>query len=170
MAQGRDGWPGKAAVSDSTRGSPQRERLKSAPEWVVGLSLPTSSLLLCPLPSWLSFQQWGSRCQLSVHRSAGRSFTLQSGWKLELQVTAQHTVAFASAMPLPLRSEPGRYCVLSWRDCGSRLPPFSPFPPVGSPKGGSQVGLRALAGAAFSICSFLGNQGRCRCPYDVAGK
>lgn len=166
MAQGRDGWPGKAAVSDSTRGSPQRERLKSAPEWVVGLSLPPSSLLLCPLPSWLSFQQWGSRCQLSVHRSAVAVLHLAEWLEAGAAGHILHTLAFPSAMPLPLRSEPGLYCVLSWRDCGSRLPPFSPFLTVGSPKGGSEV----FRSQGSCWCSFLWNQGWCRCPYDVAGK
>lgn len=163
MAQGRDDWPGKAAVSYSTRGSPQRDQLKSAPEWVVGLGIPASSLLLCPLPSWLSFQQWGStahpHCHLSVHKSAvGSPCRVAGSWSCR-SAEALHTLAFP-----PVLSRP--YCVLSWRDCGSLLPLLLP----GSPKGGNEVGLRALAGAALSICSFLENQGRCRRPYDVAGK
>lgn len=143
-------------MSYSTRGSLQRDRLKSAPEWVVGLGIPASFLLLCPLPSWLSFQQWGStahpHCHPSVHKSAVAVLHLQSGWKRELQVDRgpAHPGFPSRTCPSPsVLSRP--YCVLSWRDCGSLLPLFSPW---GSPKGGSEVGLRALAGAAFSICSF----------------
>lgn len=167
MVQGRDGWPGKAAVSDSTRGSPQRDQLKSAPEGVVGLSLPPSSLLLCPLPSTVGVHCTPTLPSLHSQVCCGgpslcrvaRSWSCRSGpcapW------------LFLPHMPLPFRSEPGLFCVLSWRDCGSRLPPLSPWA-IPRAEVRSVSGLLPVQLSPFAV--FLGTQGRCRCPYDVAGK
>lgn len=119
-------------MSCFTRGSPQRDQLKSAPEWVVGLGIPASFLLLCPLPSWLSFQQWGStahpHCHPSAHKSAVTVLHLQSGWKLELQVDRGPAHPGFPSRTCPSSSVLSRpYCVLSWRDCGSLLPLLSPW-------------------------------------------
>lgn len=163
MAQGKDGWPGRITPEGTTEiGTRVGGRTQPSHFFPASLSSPILAVLLTvgvTLPALRSQVCCGGP---SPCRVAG-------SWSCR----SRPCTPWLSLTQCPSTSVLSRACTVSSVG-GIVVVGFllsHPFSPWALPRAEvRRIGLRALAGAAFSICSFLGNQGRCRCPYDVAGK